>query len=105
VLIYLDPDTAASFLSQLAAVSGPGNRLAASLAVHEEGLPTERVVAAANARRRAGETEPWRTILPQRAHLTLLQRAGWHAERTFDAADLEETAMPGRTLLVRADLG
>jgi len=105
VLIYLDPDTAASFLSQLAACAAPGSRLAASLAVHEEGLPTERVVAAANARRRAGETEPWRTILPQRAQLTLLQRAGWHAEHTVDAADLEETAMPGRTLLVRADLG
>jgi methyltransferase (TIGR00027 family) len=105
VLIYLDPDTVPSFLAQLAACAAPGSRLAASLAVHEEGLPTERVVAAANARRRAGETEPWRTILPRRAQLTLLQRAGWRAERTVDAADLEETAMPGRTLLVRADLG
>ena len=105
VLIYLDPDTIPGFLSRLAACAAPGSRLAASLAVHEEGLPTERVVAAANARRRAGETEPWRTILPRRAQLTLLQRAGWHAERTVDAADLEETVMPGRTLLVRADLG
>jgi methyltransferase (TIGR00027 family) len=105
VLIYLDPDTVLGFLSQLASCAAPGSKLAASLAVHEEGLPTERVVAAANARRRAGETEPWRTILPQRAQLTLLQRAGWHAERTVDAADLEETAMPGRTLLIRADLG
>ena len=102
LLIYLDQPTLTRFLSGLASCAAPGSTLAVSLAVHDEGVRTEPVVAAANARRRAGQTEPWRTILPERAQLSLLRSAGWHAERTVDAADLEETASRGRTLLVTA---
>jgi len=102
VLIYLDQATVARFLSGLASCAAPGSTLAVSLAVHDEDLPTERVVTAANARRRAARTEPWQTILPERAQLGLLQSAGWHADQTVDAADLEKSAPRGRTLLVLA---
>jgi methyltransferase (TIGR00027 family) len=100
LLIYLDQATLTRLLSGLASCAAPGSTLAASLAVHDESLPTEPVVAAANARRRAARTEPWRTILPERAQLSLLRSAGWHTERTIDAADLESSAPRGRTLLV-----
>ena len=86
MLIYLDQATVVRFLSGLASCAAPGSALAVSLAVHDEDVPTERVVMAANARRRAARTEPWRTILPERAQLGLLQAAGWHAEETIDAA-------------------
>src|SRR5450755_806398 len=102
LLIYLEQPTLARLLSGLASCAAPGSTLTASLAVHDESLPTEPVVAAANARRRAGRTEPWRTILPERAQLSLLQSTGWHAARTIDAADLEESAPAGRTILVTA---
>ena len=102
LLIYLDQPTLTRLLTGLAACAAPGSMLAASLAVHDESVATEPVVAAANARRRAGRTEPWRTILPERAQLGLLESAGWPAEETIDAADLEESAPRGRTLLVLA---
>lgn len=102
LLIYLDQPTLTRLLAGLAACAAPGSTLAASLAVHDESVATEPVVVAANARRRAGRTEPWRTILPERAQLGLLQSAGWHAEETIDAADLEISARRGRTLLVTA---
>ena len=102
LIIYLDQPTITRFLGSLAAAAAPGSTLAVSLAVHDEGVPTDRFVAAANARRRAARTEPWRTILPVRDQLGLLRGAGWAAERILDAADLEETATPGRTLLVTA---
>jgi methyltransferase (TIGR00027 family) len=101
LLIYLDQPTLTRLLAGLASCAAPGSTLAASLAVHDESVATEPVVAAANARRRAGRTEPWRTILPERAQLRLLQSAGWHAEETIDAADLEVGAPRRRTILVR----
>lgn len=104
LLIYLDRPTLTRLLTGLASCAAPGSTLAANLAVHSEGLATARVLAAANARRRAGETEPWRTILPERDQIALLRSAGWDAERVTDAADLDANAMPGRTLLVLAGL-
>jgi methyltransferase (TIGR00027 family) len=102
LLIYLDQPALTSLLSGLAACAAPGSALAASLAVHAAGRSTAEVVAAANARRRAGETEPWRTILPRDEQIELLAGTGWRIEREFDAADLEESAPAGRTLLVQA---
>ena len=102
LLIYLDQPTITRFLASLADAAAAGSTLAASLAVHDNGVPTDTFVAAANARRRAARTEPWRTILPVRDQLSLLRGAGWDAARIVDAADLEETAAPGRTLLVTA---
>jgi methyltransferase (TIGR00027 family) len=102
LLVYLDEPILTRLLSGLASCAAPGSTLAASLAIHAEELSTARVVAAANARRRAGETEPWRTILPRDQQITLLARAGWHTDRVLDAADLEAAAPAGRTLLVLA---
>ncbi len=61
-------------LSGLASCAAAGSTLAASLAVHAEGLASAEVLAAANARRRAGQTEPWRTILPRDEQIALLTR-------------------------------
>jgi methyltransferase (TIGR00027 family) len=102
LLIYLDQPTMNGLLAGLAACAAPGSTLAASLAVHSGERDTAEVVAAANARRRAGQSEPWRTILPRDDQLTLLASAGWQAGRVLDAADLEATAPAGRTLLVQA---
>jgi methyltransferase (TIGR00027 family) len=102
LLVYLDEPILIRLLSGLASGAAPGSTLAASLAVHAEGLSTARVVAAANARRRAGETEPWRTILPRDQQIALLAGAGWRTDRVLDAADLEAAAPAGRNLLVLA---
>jgi methyltransferase (TIGR00027 family) len=123
LLIYLDEGTLTGLLTGLAGAgagaglgagagpdadaglgAGAGSRLAASLAIHAEDRSTTEVLAAANARRRAGETEPWRTILPRDQQIALLAAAGWQADRVFDAADLEDSAPSGRTLLVEASL-
>jgi methyltransferase (TIGR00027 family) len=102
LLIYLDEPVLTGLLSGLASGAAAGSTLAASLAVHAEGLATAEVLAAANARRRAGQTEPWRTILPRDEQIGLLARAGWRTDQAVDAADLEASAPPGRTLLVLA---
>ena len=105
LLVYLDEPTLVRLLSGLASCAAPGSTLAASLAVHAEGLATAEVLAAANARRRAGQTEPWRTILPRDEQIALLAGAGWRTHQAVDAADLEATTPPGRTLLVLAHPG
>jgi methyltransferase (TIGR00027 family) len=102
LLIYLDQPTLTGLLTGLASGAAPGSTLAASLAIHAGDRSTAEVLAGANARRRAGETEPWRTILPRDQQIALLAGAGWPADRVFDAADLEASAPPGRTLLVEA---
>jgi methyltransferase (TIGR00027 family) len=105
LLIYLDEPVLTRLLSGLASCAAAGSTLAASLAVHAEGLASAEVLAAANARRRGGQTEPWRTILPRDEQIALLARAGWRASQAADAADLEATAPPGRNLLVLAHPG
>jgi methyltransferase (TIGR00027 family) len=102
LLVYLDQPTLTGLLTGLAARSAPDSTLIASLAVHAGDRPTAEVLAVANGRRRAGESEPWRTILPREQQLALLASAGWSADRVFDAADLEGSAPAGRTLLVEA---
>jgi methyltransferase (TIGR00027 family) len=104
LLVYLDEPTLTGLLSGLASCAALGSTLAASLAVHAEGRATAEVVAAANARRRAGQTEPWRTILPRDEQVALVARAGWRVDREFDAAELDGGAPAGRTLLVEAGL-
>jgi methyltransferase (TIGR00027 family) len=102
LLVYLDEPALVRLLSGLASCAAPGSGLAASLAVHAPGLDTAEVVAAANARRRAGETEPWRTILPRDEQLALLARAGWRTSQAVDAAELDDAAPAGRNLMVLA---
>ena len=104
LLVYLEEPTLTGLLSGLASAAAPGSTLAASLAVHAQGRATAEVVAAANARRRAAATEPWRTILPRDEQIALLGRAGWRVDRELDPADLAGGAPAGRTLLVQAGL-
>jgi len=76
--------------------------LAASLAIHADGLDSLAVLARANARRRTAAAEPWLTILPAVAQADLLARAGWQVTEMFDAADFGTGADPGRSLLMTA---
>src|ERR1700744_1445275 len=88
LLVYLDQPTLTGLLTGLAASAAPGSRLVASPAVHAGAQPTAEVVAAANARRRAGESEPWRTILPREQQIALLGGAGGGGGRAGDGAEL-----------------
>jgi methyltransferase (TIGR00027 family) len=102
LLVYLDETATVELLSgarEAAGVSQP-SVLAASLAVHADGLDSAEVLAVANARRRTAEAEPWLTILPAEAQAALLARAGWTITTSVDAADLGTGAVPGRSLLV-----
>jgi len=77
LLIYLNRDTCHRLLAGIAARAQPGSVLAASIAIHADGFDSDEVVAAANLRRRTGDAEPWRTILPAAEHLELVELAGW----------------------------
>ncbi len=77
LLVYLDRATITRLLTALAARSARGSELAASLAVHPEGIDSEWVVRRANAGRANAPTEPWRTILTRPDQLTLLSDGGW----------------------------
>lgn len=102
LLVYLDRRSCGRLLATLRNRAVPASRLAVSLATHPAGLDSQQVVSVANAARRAGRTEPWRTILPRTAHLALLDEAGWHIQRTVDAAELDPRIDPQRTQLVLA---
>lgn len=102
LLVYLDEPAVLHLLAGLRAAAADHSTLAASLATHPEGMSSEHVAEVANARRRTGQSEPWRTILPASAHLSLLGRAGWRVTDTVDAVQLDPGARPGRTLLVTA---
>jgi methyltransferase (TIGR00027 family) len=102
LLVYLDQPTCSLLLSGLRSRAAPGSTLAVSLAVHRRGVGSDQVITAANARRRSGLSEPWRTILPLDDHLALLSDAGWHVERAVDAVELDGEATAGRTQLVTA---
>jgi methyltransferase (TIGR00027 family) len=104
LLVYLDQPIVVMLLSALAERAAPGSVLAASLATHPAGLDSRHVAEVANARRRAGQTEPWVTILPAPAHLDLLRRAGWEPAESIDGAELAPDLPPGRMLLVKAGL-
>jgi methyltransferase (TIGR00027 family) len=100
LLIYLDDATTVSLLSALRERAGPSGLLAASLAVHADGLTSSVVVARANAGRRHGGAEPWRTIVPASVQRDLLTRAGW---RMTDVGAVDAGTGWGRTLLVTAE--
>jgi methyltransferase (TIGR00027 family) len=103
LLVYLDEQATIKLLAGAARAAGPGSLLAASLSIHAEGLDSALVLARANARRRAADAEPWLTILPVGAQVSLLARAGWLVTASQDAASLGTGAEPGRSLLVTAE--
>lgn len=102
LLVYLDQATIRSLLAGLAARAAPGSVLAASLAIHPDTADSAAVTAAANARRRAGKREPWRTILPLSAHQALLEQAGWEVASRMDAVEGSPEARPRGSVLVTA---
>jgi methyltransferase (TIGR00027 family) len=103
LLVYLNLTEIAELLSGLASRADGASELAASLAVHPFGMQSEALVSAVNAARgRSADSEPWRTILPADAHLSLLRQAGWDEYEVLDDSDLVPDATPGHSLLVRA---
>jgi methyltransferase (TIGR00027 family) len=102
LLVYFDAEPIVAFLASVRAAAAAGSVLAASLAIHADGLDSARVLEVANARRRTARDEPWRTILPAAEHAGLLTRAGWDVTSAADAAGLGTGAEPGRSLLVAA---
>ena len=77
LLVYLDERTCRQLLRGLAARAAAGSVLVASLATHAAEFDSAQVVAAGNARRRTGDAEPWRTVLPVAEYLAMLERTGW----------------------------
>jgi methyltransferase (TIGR00027 family) len=102
LLVYLDEETISALLGAARTRSAPGSSLAATLAVHPDGIDSATVVRRANAGRPQSGTEPWRTILTARHHLGLLSRSGWSAVELVDDASIDPSALPGRSLLVVA---
>ena len=102
LLIYLEPDAGAALLRGVRARAAPGSALAASLAVHPEGVDSALATTRANAGRPRAQAEPWRTIMSPSAHLELVERSGWRVAEAVDDASLDDEAVPGRSLLVVA---
>jgi methyltransferase (TIGR00027 family) len=102
LLAYLDQATIVRLLTGLRERANPVSQLAVSLAVHADGVDTDRFVDIANAKRVAGTTEPWLTIVPLDDHLGLVTRSGWAIERTIDQADLDASIPRRRSMLVLA---
>jgi len=93
LLVYLDQETIAALLSGLRRRAASRSALAASLAVHADGMDSRAVIAAANAARASAVSEPWRTILPAAAHLDLLRGAGWLVDESADPRPASEHSL------------
>jgi methyltransferase (TIGR00027 family) len=103
LLVYLDQVTCRRLLGGLATRAAQDSVLAASLATHAEGLNSAEVAAAANARRRTGAAEPWRTILPAAEHLMMLDQAGWVVTGITDSpVPAADVSFGRRSILVTA---
>jgi methyltransferase (TIGR00027 family) len=100
LLVYLDRQACLRLLAGAASCAAAGSALAASLAIHESPAPAAEVVATANARRRDGTTEPWRTILPRDEHLALLADAGWTVTTVTDSPSGRDDVSHGRRSLL-----
>jgi methyltransferase (TIGR00027 family) len=98
LLVYLDEQACSRLLADLAACAGAGagSMLAATLATHSSDAPTAEVVQEANARRRAGASEPWRTILRVDEHLAMLGAAGWTVTSVTELPTVSEEVSYGR---------
>ena len=105
LLVYLDRGAVVDLLAGVRSRAAPGSALAASLAVHPEGVDSAWVTARANAARPGAATEPWRTVLPPLAHLALVERSGWSVVQTLGDESFDAEAVPGRSLLVLARPG
>jgi methyltransferase (TIGR00027 family) len=103
LLIYLDQQACHDLLAGLASCAGPASVLAVTLATHAADVPAAVVIADANARRRTGATEPWRTILRADEHLAMLAAAGWTVTNVEESpAASDDVSYARRSLLVTA---
>jgi len=100
LLVYLDQQACLRLLAGAASRAARGSTLAASLATCDQTAPLAEVVATANARRRAGAAEPWRTILPRDEHLALLADAGWTVTTVTDSPSASDDVSHGRRSLL-----
>ncbi len=105
LLVYLDQEAIVGLLGGIRARAAAGSALAASLAVHPDGVDSAWMVERANAARPRAQSEPWRTILPVSAHLELVDRSGWTVVQSVDDAAMGTGAVPGRSLLILARPG
>ncbi|HXB47519.1 MAG TPA: class I SAM-dependent methyltransferase [Streptosporangiaceae bacterium] len=104
LLVYLDRPTCHALLGALAQRAATGSVLVVSMATHADGLDSGEVARAANARRRAGEAEPWRTILPVAEHLALIEQAGWAVTTTqWSPVPAADVTHGRRSLLATAE--
>jgi methyltransferase (TIGR00027 family) len=104
LLVYLDEQACSRLLAGLAARAAAGSTLAATLATHSSSTPSAQVAAEANARRRAGASEPWRTILPADEHVAMLGAAGWTVTSVADSPTVSDDVSHGRkSILVTAE--
>lgn len=102
LLVYLDLQTDRRLFTALRFLASSSSRLAASVAILREGEAADRATGAANARRPSGETEPWLTILPAGAYLSVLRQTGWEIDRGVDSMGSGPRKGQGRMLLVTA---
>lgn len=102
LMVYLDQATSRQLLGALASRASAGSVLAVSLSTHGDGLDSAEVLAAANARRRRSDAEPWLTILPLADYLALLEQAGWAVATTQSAPSSADVGHDRQSLLVTA---
>jgi methyltransferase (TIGR00027 family) len=102
LLVYLDQQAGRDLLAGLASCAAPASELAVTLATHAADVPTAVVIADANARRRTGASEPWRTILRADEHLAMLAAAGWAVTTVEDLPPASDDVSYGRRSLVAA---
>jgi methyltransferase (TIGR00027 family) len=100
LLVYLDEQACSRLLADLAARAAAGSALAATLATHSSATPSAQVAAEANAQRRAGASEPWRTILPADEHMAMLGAAGWTVTSVADLPTPSDDVSHGRKSLL-----
>jgi methyltransferase (TIGR00027 family) len=106
LLVYLDQQAGHNLLAGLASCAAPASELAVTLATHAADVPTAVVIADANARRRTGAAEPWRTILRADEHLAMLASAGWAVTTVEDLpAASDDVSYARRSILAAASIG
>ena len=102
LLIYLTEQVGRKLLAALRSRAAAGSVLAVSLAIRRKGGNSDRILVDLNARRRAGLTEPWVTVLPLDAYLALLKQSGWQVACTTDPSKVYARASGKGMVLITA---
>ncbi len=102
LLVYLDLQACLRLLVALRSLAAPSSVLATSFTTIREGEVAESAIAKANARRRSGWTEPWRTVLAPDACVALLAQAGWKVELGHGPREAGRGESLGHMLLLTA---